>query len=96
MAELIPNEFTSYKLTEQEELEGSILTITQKHVLHNLLSIYAMEKNTIEYDPEKTMEFVQQEAYKRGQMEAMRHVLAMSEAAVEALYPNDNQTQLDP
>ena len=94
MAELIPNEFTSYKLNEQEELEGSIFTITQKHVLHNLLAVNAAEKLIIEYDPEKPLTFVQEEAYKRGAIEILRFILASSEAATEALYPNDNQTQL--
>ncbi len=93
MAELIPNEFTSYKLTEQEELEGAILTIQQKYVMHNLLSVYAAELLNIEYDVTQPESYIQQEAYKRGQIEAMRHILAISEAASEALYPSTSQNQ---
>jgi len=84
MAIIIPNDFTSYQLTEQEELEGSILTITQKQVIQNHLSAAAHEKNALEYDPENPQRFVQQEASLKGQLDAYHFILASSEAAEEA------------
>jgi len=74
MAIIIPNDFTSYQLTEQEELEGSILTITQKQVIQNHLSAAAHEKNALEYDPENPQRFVQQEASLKGQLDAYHFI----------------------
>jgi len=85
MAHLIPNDFSSYELTEQEELEGSILTITQKQVIQNYLSAASSEKIGLEYDPENSLKFVQQEASLKGQIDAYRFILAASDAAEEAL-----------
>ena len=85
MAHLIPNDFSSYQLTEQEELEGAILTITQKQVIQNYLSAAAMEKNGLEYDSEDNLKFVQQEASLKGQIDAYRFILDSSEAAEIAL-----------
>ena len=85
MAHLIPNDFSSYELTEQEELEGAILTITQKQIIQNYLSAAASEKIGLEYDPESPEKFVQQEASLKGQIDAYRFILAASEAAEESL-----------
>ena len=95
MATLIPNEFTSYQLNEQESLEGAIFTIPQKYVLHNLLSVYAAEMLSLEYDVAAPNSYIQQEAYKRGQIESIRFLLASHDAAQEALYPASSLTQLD-
>ena len=97
MATLIPNEFTSYALNDQEQLEGASLTILQKQVLQNQLSICAAELLALEYDVTQPNSYIQQEAYKRGQIEALRFILASSDAAQEALYPttptNLNQSE---
>jgi hypothetical protein len=87
MATIIPNEFTSYDLDESEQLEGSVLTTTQKQVLQNQLSICAAELLALEYDTAEPQSYIQQEAYKRGQIEQIRFILASSDAAQEALYP---------
>jgi len=85
MAHLIPNDFSSYELNEQEEIEGAILTITQKQVIQNYLSAAAMEKIGLEYDPESKERFVQQEASLKGQIDAYRFILAASDSAEELL-----------
>lgn len=85
MAHLIPNDFSSYQLTDKEELEGSILTITQKQVIQNHLSAAASEKIGLEYDPENKDRFVQQEASLKGQIDAYRFILSSSESAEELL-----------
>lgn len=88
MATQIPNEFTSYFLNEEEVSQGSLLTITQKQVIQNQLSLLASEKMAIEFDTEKSnLSFVQQEAYKRGQMDSLRYILACSEAEEEMKQP---------
>ncbi len=85
MAHLIPNDFSSYQLTEQEEMEGSILTITQKQVIQNYLSAAASEKIGLEIDPENKEKFIQQEASLKGQIDAYRFILSASDAAEELL-----------
>jgi len=83
MAELIPNEFTSYNLNEQEQLAGSIFTVTQLQVLHNRLSELAAQKLNLEFDVDSPETFIQQEAFKRGQIEEIRYLIESSTAAVE-------------
>ncbi len=85
MAHLIPNDFSSYDLTYTEELEGSILTITQKQVIQNYLSAAASEKIGLEYNPESPATFIQQEASLKGQIDAYRFILAASDSAEEVL-----------
>jgi hypothetical protein len=93
MATVIPNEFTSYNLNDQEQLEGALLTTVQKQVLQNQLSICASEMMALEYDTTNPASFAQQEAYKRGQIECLRFILASSDASQEALYPTTNLNQ---
>lgn len=91
MAQLIQNSFSSYELTIEEELQGSILTITQLQVLQNQLAFIVEEKINIEFDPapDKVLEFVQQEAYKKGQMELLQYIISNSEVATKE-YMNSN------
>ncbi len=91
MAILTPNDFSSYELTEQEELEGSILTITQKQVIQNHLSAAASEKIGLVYNPAEPLIFAQQEASLKGQIDAYRFILASSDTAQDILVPPLNQ-----
>jgi hypothetical protein len=80
MATLLPNSFTSWEMTEEEVKVGSILTIAQAQVLQNQLALCAEEKLAIEFDPQNPAEYCKQEAYKRGQIDILRHILDTSEA----------------
>jgi len=83
MAIIIPNQFTSYALTDKELLEGAKLTTLQKQFLQNQLSNAAMEKNALEFDPNNQLKFAQQEASLKGQMDAFTFLLDSSLAAEE-------------
>lgn len=85
MAILIPNDFSSYELTPEEEIRGSIFDITQSQWIQNQLSACATEKLAIEFDTNKPEEFGQQEAYKKGQMDAYRYLLDTSLASQDYL-----------
>lgn len=87
MATVIPNDFTSFQLNEDEQLEGARLTVTQKQVIQNYLAVNATEKIHLEYDPEHPLLYAQQEAYKKGQIDTYRFLLDASDAAEEALAP---------
>lgn len=85
MSHLIPNSFSTFSLNEDEELQGSILTINQKEVIQNQLAIHAEEKLAIEFDTNKPNEFSQQEAYKRGCIDTLRYLLDNSTICEETL-----------
>lgn len=85
MAQLIQNEFASFDLTEEEALQGSILTTLQMQVIQNQLSNAAMEKIHLEYDSSNPTSFIQQEASLKGQIDAFRFLLDASRTAVEEL-----------
>lgn len=91
MADLIANSFTTYQLTDEEMIVGSILTIAQKQVLQNMLSVSAEEKIVLEYDVKCPETFIQQEAYKRGQIELLQYILDQSDAAVASREPQQPQ-----
>ena len=93
MSRVIPNDFTSYELTEKEEIDGSVLTTLQKQRIQNALSNAAMEKNSLSFDPTNPTRFAQQEASLKGQMDAYRFILDSSAIAEEAL--NQSNITLD-
>lgn len=81
MATIGTNSFTSYILTDREQLEGILLTLAQKQVLQTQRAIIAEEKLALEFDPEHPLLFQQQEAFKRGQLEFVTYLLEASDAA---------------
>lgn len=85
MSHLTLNSFSSYHLTDDETTLGSVLTLTQKQVLQNQLATCAEEKLALVFDTEKPQEFVQQEAFKRGQIEMLSYILDCSATAEHTL-----------
>lgn len=91
MGVLIPNSFSTYNLTDEEVLQGTVLTSLQLQVLQNLQAICAEEKLRIEFDVNNPASFAQQESYKRGQLDLLSYLINGSEAAELALNdPNRN------
>jgi len=88
MAHLLANEFTTFSLNEDEETQGSVLTIDQQQVIHNDLAISAAEKLALEPDTQDYSKYLQQEAYLRGQIDAYRFLLERS-LALQEVTPND-------
>ena len=75
------NNFSSYILTDEEQLEGQKLTITQTQVIQNLMSSYAEEKLHLTVDPNNTIVFIQQEADLKGKIEVLNYLLDLSDAS---------------
>lgn len=75
MASMAPNAFTTWDLTPEEEHQGAIYTITQLQVLQNLLAANAEEKLYLAPDPKAPERFIQDEAYKRGQIELLQWMI---------------------
>jgi hypothetical protein len=85
MAQLIPNSFASYLLTEQEETQGQILSTVQKMVLQNKLSTIAEEKLHLTYDASAPLIYAQKEAELTGQMGVIQWLLDTSNQVEEEL-----------
>jgi len=80
MSHVIQNTFSTYQLDEDELVQGTLLTTLQKQVIQTQIGTIADEKLRLEFDSDKPMQFMQQEAYKRGQLDALNYLLQASEA----------------
>lgn len=85
MAELVPHSFNRYQLTPRESLESLILTPLQKMGIQNQIAQISDELLTLDFDPEKPKTFVQDQAYKRGQLEILRYQLIASQESESQL-----------
>ena len=85
MATIIPNTFTTYELTEEEQLQGQILSLQQLQVLQNERARVAEEKLSLGINTEDITASVQAEAYKLGQLELLAWIIESSVIANEEL-----------
>jgi len=85
MAYLIDNDYSSYILTEDEEIQGTLLTIAQKQVIQNEISIIATKLLDMVLDPAEPQKFIQEQSYIKGQLDALRYRLTMSETVEQML-----------
>jgi plasmid maintenance system antidote protein VapI len=77
------NTFVSWNLEEQEELSGSILTDLQVKKIQTELCRIAESKLNLKVDPANINQFIQDESFISGQMAILRHLLDVSEAAIQ-------------
>lgn len=87
MASVQYNRFTSYNLTEDEEIEGHKFTITQKQVLHNHLVSWAEQQLAVYPDPDapdKALKMALELQFLKGAQEAVEHILAKCYAIEES------------
>ena len=83
MASLIPNDFSQYEFTEKEEIEAAKLTNYQRMHVQNLIASISMEKISHEPTPDNFSEFIQKEAYLRGQIDSLKYLLELDRFACE-------------
>ena len=82
MAILNPtNQFQSWTLTPEEFLQGGLLTILQKQVIQNQIASVATQKINLTFTPAQPLEYAQQEAHLRVQIDALSYLLTLSEQA---------------
>lgn len=79
MSSLANSLFTSYKLSEEELVEGQKLTRANVEVFQTLLCSLAEEKISLFYDVKNHQGFVQREAELQGQISLLRTLLADAE-----------------
>ena len=73
--------FSSFSLTPQEQIAGSILTQEQKLVIQNLISERAELKLSLEPDD---LQFTKQASYYAGQIEILEYLISSSISIEEA------------
>lgn len=75
----IPNSFTTYTLTEKEQIAGTTLTSLNVAVLQNQRAQIAEEKLNLPFTPNDIQTYLQQEAYLKGQLDLLNYILASHE-----------------
>lgn len=85
--------FTKIALSDDDQILGQALSSNTVAVLQNMRAQIAEEKLHLTLDPVKTLEFVQQEAYLRGQLDIISHIINCS-ADVQKMHTiNDSPQQ---
>lgn len=90
MSTLIVSTFSRYQLSEQEELNGQVLSFSQKQVLQNQLATIAEEKLSLKYTPDSPLTFLQQEAELQGQLGLIQFLMETSDLAEKTLRTQSN------
>lgn len=85
MARALPNSFTKYQLTEEEQLSGQVLTTSNYHVVQNLIADAAESRLALTYDPSNPLTFVQREAELQGQIGVLKLLLELSVQAQSSI-----------
>ncbi len=81
MAHPSRNTFTTYTLTEDESRQGAVLSSLNISVMQNLRCSIAEEKLSLQFTPNDVLAFTQQEAYLKGQLDMLSHLLDLNEDA---------------
>ena len=79
MAQPITNKFSSYYLTAGEEELGSILNYEQRCIIRNKLSEVAETRLNMVLDTTNVSNFIQSEAYLKGQLDTLQWLLDTSD-----------------
>ena len=81
MAHPANNTFSSYSLSEEEYRNGALLSSLNVASLQNLRCSIAEEKLRLPFTPNDVLSYTQQEAYLRGQLDILSHLLDLNEDA---------------
>ena len=94
MAHLDPqNPFQAWVLSDEEKLQGYVLTSLQKQVLQNERCTAANQKIALDFDQEQPLKFAQEEAELKGKIGIISFLLEMSDSA-EKILSNGKSTQV--
>ena len=84
MTEKITSSFHRLTLSTDDVLAGSILSAMQLGVIQNRRVDIAEQKLNLEFTPNDVPAYTQQEAYLKGQLDILQHLIDSSEAASKA------------
>lgn len=77
------NPFQVVELGQEDEANGQILNSLQKAVLQNQRAEIATQKLNLVFTPNDVLSYTQQEAYLKGQLDLIQHLLDLSAASEE-------------
>jgi hypothetical protein len=77
--QIIPHSFNRYEMTEDEQRAGQALSLSNQAVIQNLIATIAEEKLHLVLDANNITAYAQNEAYLRGQLDILRHLLDLSQ-----------------
>ena len=96
MAILQSNSFSSWKLSPEEAISGTILSTLQKAVIQNRVAQIAEQKLGLIFDPVNPADRAIQDSYLKGQIDVLTFVLQSSEEAeIEAYTAAQSQQSED-
>ena len=81
------NIFTEYEMTQEEQQNGQIYSSNQLAVLKNLRALTAQQRLALAYDPIKHDEFIQNEAFLKGQLAILEVLISTHEETLAELAP---------
>lgn len=93
MAHPANNTFSSYTLSEDESRNSVMLTSLNIAAIQNLRCSIAEEKLRLPFTPNDVLSYTQQEAYLRGQLDILSHILDLNEDAQQYHHITTNQTK---
>jgi len=77
----IPTVFSSYTLSEEEELHGQTFTNLNIAVLQNIRCQAAQDKLNLDFTPNDVLTYSQKEAYLKGQLDLIQYLMDLNDAA---------------
>jgi hypothetical protein len=77
----ITSSFQRIKLSEKDEISGTILSAMHTGVIQNHICDIAEQKLNLVFDPDKMIDFAQQNAYLQGQLDILKLLLDSSDAS---------------
>lgn len=81
MPQLLPNSFTSYSFTYEEEVAACTFTDLQVARLRNEVAIAANELLNNRFEPTDVQGFLQKEAYARGKKDILEYLIIAHETS---------------
>lgn len=91
MSKLVPNKFTAYELTEQEQLQALHLPTLTLQFLYTLRTEYCMQKISLKLDPALPQHYVQEESYLAGQINILDFLIESAELAQQTVAQDVSQ-----
>jgi hypothetical protein len=92
---VVTNMFTTYDLSDNDLLQGQVLSELQEACLQNELAALAEEKLNLKYDTVNTLTYLQREAELQGQIGLVTYLVELSRQAKIALRTSANPEPLD-
>ena len=91
MAKIVPSPFCGVEFGGEEELlQAQVLLTNQRSWIQYNISLFAMERLALSYDPSNPSQFLQQEAELKGKISTLQYLLDCSDSAQESLKPTSS------